>query len=96
MKLYQLLVRITRLSVGRMDMKTEEILVEIGRKLGGNWSQSCCEKLLTILSYTIALCNDRAEVQGVLSYPPLLSYSPWYLLRGMILSHLAFCGTLLT
>ena len=51
-----------------------EIVVEIVGEIG-------VKAVVKILSYTIALCNDRAEVQGVLSYPLLLSYSPWYLLR---------------
>ena len=28
----------------------------------------------------MALCNDMADAQGVLSYSLLLSYSPWYLI----------------
>ena len=52
--------------VGRIDRQTElEIVVEIGRKL----ESKLLRKLVTILSYTIALCNDIAEVQDVLSYP---------------------------
>ena len=63
-------------------MQTElEIVVEIVVEIGQESELKLLWKLVTILSYTIALCNDRAEVQGVLSYPLLLSYSPWYLLR---------------